>query len=314
MREVAVIKQMQYMVKIQVNKLHTLTGHNHAIFALAEGTDPRFFYTGSGDGMVVEWDLEHPKDGKLLANLPHSVYALALDPIRNLLFIGHNFEGIHVIDLTVKKELWSLKITSSAIFDMKVQGDLLYVATGDGVLLLVSISERSPVKHVKLSEASLRVLAVNPQGNHLAIGSSDNTVIILHTDGLKPVNRLDAHTNSVFALDYSPDGRTLISGGRDAALVVWEAHSYQQLERIAAHMYAINFLAFREDGKYFVTCSMDKSIKVWDANSFQLLKVIDKGRHAGHGTSINKIIWSHYRQQVIAASDDRTVSIWELEF
>jgi WD40 repeat protein len=59
---------------------------------------------------------------------------------------------------------------------------------------------------------------------------------------------------------------------------------------------------------------MDKSIKVWDGHTYQLLKVIDKGRHAGHGTSINKVIWSHFRQQIIAISDDRTVSIWELEF
>ncbi len=305
---------MQYMAKIQVNKLHTLTGHNHSIFALTEGGDPQFFYTGAGDGMVVEWDLDRPKDGKLLANLPNSVYALAVDPIRNLLFIGHNFEGIHVIDLVNKKELWSRKLTSSAIFDIKVQGDLLYVATVDGVLLVIDIKEKSPLKHIKLSDSSLRVLAFNPTGDQIAIGCSDNSVTILRTDGLLPITRLESHTNSVFALEYSPDGKVLVSGGRDATLIIWDAHSYKQLERIVAHMYAINFLTFREDGKYFVTCSMDKSIKVWDAHTFQLLKVIDKGRHAGHGTSINKVIWSHHRQHIIAGSDDRTVSIWELEF
>lgn len=305
---------MQYMVKIQVNKLHTLTGHNHSIFALTEGGDPQFFYTGAGDGMVVEWDLVQPKDGKLLANLPNSVYALAIDPIRNLLFIGHNFEGIHVVDLSNKKELWSLKLTSSAIFDMKVHGDLLYVATGDGILLVIDIRERSPLKHIKLSDSALRVLALSPKGDQLAVGSSDNSVIILRTDGFIPLTRLEVHSNSVFALEYSPDGRVLISGGRDASLIIWDAQSFDQVERIVAHMYAINFLTFREDGRYFVTCSMDKSIKVWDAHTYQLLKVIDKGRHAGHGTSINKVAWSHHKQHIIAVSDDRTVSIWELEF
>ena len=54
------------MAKIEVNKLQTLTGHNDCIYALTEGSDPRFFYTGSGDGMVVEWDLDLPKDGKLI--------------------------------------------------------------------------------------------------------------------------------------------------------------------------------------------------------------------------------------------------------
>ncbi|MDA0313962.1 MAG: WD40 repeat domain-containing protein, partial [Bacteroidetes bacterium] len=99
--------------KIQVNKLHALTGHNDCIYALKEGVDPRYFYTGAGDGMVVEWDLDHPKDGVLLARLPHSVYALEVDPKRNFLIVGHNYEGIHVIDLEEKKEIWNLKLSSA---------------------------------------------------------------------------------------------------------------------------------------------------------------------------------------------------------
>ena len=95
------------MSKILVKKLHTLTGHNDCIYALREGADPRYFYTGAGDGMVVEWDLDHPKDGVLLARLPHSVYALEVDAKRNSLLVGHNYEGIHVIDLEEKKESWS---------------------------------------------------------------------------------------------------------------------------------------------------------------------------------------------------------------
>jgi WD40 repeat protein len=59
---------------------------------------------------------------------------------------------------------------------------------------------------------------------------------------------------------------------------------------------------------------MDKSIKVWDAESYKLLKVIDKARYAGHGTSINKVAWSSYNQNIISISDDRKISIWNLEF
>ncbi|EPR68729.1 WD-40 repeat protein [Cyclobacterium qasimii M12-11B] len=54
--------------------------------------------------MVVEWDLSTPGDGLLLAKLPNSVYALEVDEKRNLLFIGQNNEGVHVIDLKSKKK------------------------------------------------------------------------------------------------------------------------------------------------------------------------------------------------------------------
>lgn len=302
------------MSKIQVNKLQTLTGHNDCIYALTEGGDPRFFYTGAGDGMVVEWDLDDPKVGKLIAKLPHSVYALEVDKERNLLFIGHNFEGIHVIDLYKNKEIWSLKFTDQAIFDIKIVGNEAFVGTGDGVLVIIDIPSQSLRKRVKLSSKSIRVMTFSPIKKHLAIGLSDHSVKILDLrDDFQPIANLTGHENSVFALSYSPDETTLVSGSRDARIKFWNTSNYQLEETIVAHMYAINYLSFKEDGKYLVTCSMDKSMKVWGTKEKNLLKVIDKARNAGHGTSINKVLWSTYSGQVISVSDDRTISIWQIE-
>ncbi|MDF2158393.1 WD40 repeat domain-containing protein [Algoriphagus sp. CAU 1675] len=302
------------MLKIQVNKSQTLTGHNDCIYALAEGGDPRFFYTGAGDGMVVEWDLDNPKDGKLVAKLPHSVYALAVDKQRNLLIIGHNFEGIHVIDLEANKEVWSLKLTDQAIFDIKVVGDEILVGTGDGVLVVIDILSRAVRKHIKLSSKSIRVMDVALGKKHLALGLSDHSIKILDlAKDFEPLANLTGHSNSVFALGYSPDESILVSGARDACLKFWDSSNYSLSENIVAHMFAINYLSFKEDGNYLVTCSMDKSIKVWDSKDRKLLKVIDKARNAGHGTSINKVIWSTYSQDVISVSDDRTIAIWNIK-
>jgi hypothetical protein len=41
------------------------------------------------------------------------------------------------------------------------------------------------------------------------------------------------------------------------------------------------------------------------------LKVIDKARHAGHGTSVNKLLWTPNR--LLSASDDRSISAWDIE-
>ena len=106
-----------------------------------------------------------------------------------------------------------------------------------------------------------------------------------------------------------------MSTSRDATLKIWNVEeNYTLQESIVAHMYTINHLAYSPNGKYFATCSKDKSIKIWDAQSFRLLKVIDKARHAGHGTSVNKLYWSSYKNQLISCSDDRTISTWDIEF
>lgn len=302
------------MSKIQVRKLHTLTGHNDCIYALIEGVDPQFFYTGSGDGMVVEWDLAEPKNGKLLARLPHSVYALATDPKRNWLIIGHNFEGIHIIDLKNSKEIWSLKLTDQAIFHIAVWKDIILVGAGDGVLTVVDIEARAVRKHVKISTKSIRVMDIAPKKQHLALGLSDHSIKILDlANDFQPIASLTQHTNSVFALGYSPDEELLISGGRDAHLNYWTGESYECKKDIVAHLYAINYVSFRSGGEQFVSCSMDKSIKIWDTQSGKLLKVIDKARNAGHGTSINKVIWSKFNDSIVSVSDDRTIAIWKIK-
>jgi len=302
------------MSKILVKKLQTLTGHNDCIYALKEGADPRYFYTGAGDGMVVEWDLDHPKDGFLLARLPHSVYALEVDPKRNFLIVGHNYEGIHVIDLEEKVESWSLKLSSAAIFDLKIFGDELFVATGDGVLIVVDMQMRAVKRQVKLSSKSIRVLAIAPEKKHLALGLSDHSVQVLDlaADAVS-IARLESHSNSVFALGYSPDEKILVSGARDACLKFWNTDHYLLEENVVAHLYAINYLSFREDGKFLVTCSMDKSLKIWEMTSRNLVKVIDKARNAGHGTSINKVFWSTYSGVIVSVSDDRSIVIWQIE-
>ena len=168
---------------------------------------------------------------------------------------------------------------------------------------------------IQLAQQSLRTLAVNESKREIAIGTSDNTIKIISLVDLSTKHSLNAHDNSVFTLCYNPEFNILLSAGRDAHLKFWDVDAgYLLLEDIIAHMFAINNIAFSPDGKHFVTCSMDKSIKVWDAERIRLLKVIDKARHAGHGTSVNKLLWADYKNQLISASDDRTISTWDLKF
>ena len=111
----------------------------------------------------------------------------------------------------------------------------------------------------------------------------------------------------------SSDQQYLLSAGRDAHLKIWDLPSLTPKHDIVAHLYAINHIAYSPDQQYFVTASMDKSIKVWDAHTFALKKVIDKSRHAGHGTSVNKLLWMPFSNFVISGSDDRSISVWKVD-
>jgi WD40 repeat protein len=303
------------MSKIEVTKLHTLTGHRDCVYTLQPSGDLYHFFSGSGDGMVVVWDLNNPETGELIAKLPNSVYALHYHAPSGFLIAGHNYDGIHVLDWQNKNEVGSLQLTKAAIFDMQSYGDLLFVASGDGALHLVKVSTLTSMATVHASGKSARTIAIHEKRGEIAVGYSDHYIRVFDLQDLQLKYEWQAHANSVFTVQYTPDGNHLISGSRDARLKVWDVQAgYRQAAEVVAHMYAINHLDFSPDKKHFVTCSLDKSIKVWDAKELKLLKVIDRARHAGHGTSVNKVLWTAYHDQLLSASDDRTISVWHIIF
>ena len=300
------------MPKINVEKIHSLTGHKDCLYTITQGPKNTFFTSG-GDGLVVQWDRNEPELGKLVAQVENSVYALDYVPDENKLYIGHNFQGVHLIELDTNKESKSIKFTDAYIFDMKLIGPFLYCLCGDGQLIVLNGQDLQVVDKRKISEKSLRSLAYQASRQELAIGTSDHQIYIVDQETLEVKHVLKGHTNSVFTVAYHPNLPLLLSTGRDAHVRIWDTKTYQEVDKIVAHMYAINHLTFDKEGTYFYTASMDKSIKIWDAATFQLLKVIDKARHAGHGTSVNKLLKLADTHELASVSDDRSISIWRFD-
>jgi WD40 repeat protein len=302
------------MSGILVHKLYDFKGHRDCVYALEYSNQSNQFFSAGGDGLVAGWNLDHPDQGDLLARVPNSVYALHYLPERHWLVVGHNQDGVHFIDVAQKKEVASLQLTTNSIFDIRAVGNNLIVAAGDGSVYIVNIDTVKPVKRMTQSNASARCIAIHPNQEEFAVGYSDNYIRVFSVKDFSMKFEWLAHSNSVFTVMYSRDGQTLTSGSRDAKLKRWEVgQQYRPMQEVAAHLYAINNLALSPDGKHFLTCSMDKSIKVWQAEDMKLLKVIDRARHAGHGTSVNKVLWlNHHR--LVSGSDDRNIAIWNIRF
>jgi WD repeat-containing protein 61 len=307
---------MAFLHRPQVQKLAALTGHRDCVYALAGTAGTDTFYSAGADGLVAAWNVERPEqDGELIAKVENSVYALRHLPKRNLLVVGHNFQGVQVIDLAEKKLAFATALPPAAIFDFAYSEarQCLYVALSDGTLAVLRASEFKVEALLKLSAKSLRCLALHEERDELVVGSSDCHLRVLDADSLAVKHDWEGATNSVFTAAYSPDGRSLLTAGRDAHLRLWDVGAgYAEQHSIVAHLFAINHLTFSPDGVLLATCSMDKSIKLWDAETLQLLRVVDKARHAGHGTSVNKLFWPGRQNRLVSCSDDRSLAVWQL--
>ncbi|MGR3810248.1 WD40 repeat domain-containing protein [Jiulongibacter sp. NS-SX5] len=299
-------------MKFSIEKTESFTGHKDCVYNISGHQDPNVFISSAGDGLLVEWNAGIPDIGKPLAQMSNSIYALHYDAEKNQLWVGENFEGVRVIDLHEKKQEASIAMNKTYIFDIATYQNQAFIASGDGIITVIDTEHMVFKKHLKSSSKSVRCLAINPVERELAAGYSDHTIRIFDLQTLELKRQIHAHRNSVFALAYSQDFETLYSGSRDAHLKSWSVtNEYSLKKQVVAHMFTINDIKLSPKGNLLATCSMDKSIKLWDAKSLKLLKVIDKARHAGHGTSVNRVHWLN-EEQLVSASDDRSLSLWKI--
>ena len=310
---------------IDVKKLATLAGHTGSIYSLAY-SGHRKLLSGSGDGLVVSWDIDRPDEGEIVARIQGIIYSMIV--MENKLLVGQALGGLHVINLTNRVEERLLQYHNSGIFNILYvpQHQLIFSLAGDGMMGILDAGSLT-LKHIlKLGTGKLRSAAVNPEHNLLAVGASDGSIYTFSLPDLKLVKHWQAHQQgfSVNAVQFSPDGKFLLSGSRDAHLNVFDVkNDFNLSHSIAAHNYAIYSIEYSPDEKLFATGSRDKTVKIWEAETFEVLHRIDKEKNDGHVNSVNKIIWmdqSDPRFQIpsskgsllATAGDDRSVMIWEI--
>lgn len=297
------------MSAIEVKRVNHLKGHRDAVFALDYHNESNFIFSAGADGMAVLWDISQENLGKIIAKVSSSVYALRYIKEDDHLILGQNFDGIHLLELESKKEVDSVHLTKSYIFDIQYTKDYILVAEGQGRVLLL---DKGTLKILHVwDDTDKSARSISLMDNFAVIGFSDNFIRVYDLKSRKKINEWQAHDNSVFKVVFTSKGN-IISTSRDARIKFWDFDGKLDQE-IIAHMYAINDFVFSPDGNYFATCSMDKSIKLWDFAKRKLLKVIDKGRHAGHGTSVNKLLWTSFNNNIVSCSDDQTISVWDVK-
>lgn len=294
--------------------LQKFTGHRDCVYSICQGSGPGDFFSAGADGWVVQWNVQRPEEGKLLARMSGPVYALFHLPERNELLVAVNHDGFHLLNLETGEEIWQLPFPEQKWFRMERHNEGVLCSGTAGWLALFEPETRQ-TRTWRFGQSDLRGLAVHPDGTQFALGNSAGEIQTFSAPGQAEHPFPAVHNSTVFGLQYYPDGERLVSCGRDARLALWDLQTLgiPKLEKeIPAHLFGIHDVKVHPQKPLLATCSVDKTIKIWDAESLKLLRVLDKTRHAGHGHSVNQVCWLAEPEVLLTCSDDRTLSAWNI--
>ena len=168
---------MFYPSQILVSKVKHLTGHSAGIFCLGEGGDANTVMSGSGDGIVAQWQLNGEDSAQGLARIPGSIFSLYLHKTLQLLITGSLEGTVFITDLEKKEEIHTFIPDGSTVYAIDlINENLIALACGSGKVYIYDLANKNIINTIsvcalaqlfqKCSKAEINIeLDVSIQGN-----------------------------------------------------------------------------------------------------------------------------------------------------
>jgi len=139
---------------------------------------------------------------------------------------------------------------------------------------------------------------------------------------------LQGHQGPVHCVQVHPIFTVVVSGSEDGTIKVWDHESGDYMKTLKGHTNAVTSLAFTPTGNYLASSSQDLSIKIWEFETYKCVRTL-----RGHDHTISAVRFIPAQnvipqtgddnaaidvsladsRQLISASRDQTVKMWDLE-
>ncbi|KIP08774.1 hypothetical protein PHLGIDRAFT_103964 [Phlebiopsis gigantea 11061_1 CR5-6] len=119
---------------------------------------------------------------------------------------------------------------------------------------------------------------------------------------------LTGHRGEITKVAFHPTFNLLASASADATVKIWDWETGEFERTLKGHTRHVTDLDFDSKGNLLVTCSSDLFIKIWDVqNEWKNTKTFP-----GHEHTVSAVRFMPGDQQVVSASRDRTIRIFDV--
>ena len=122
-----------------------------------------------------------------------------------MLFAGTTGGEVCLFSISAQIYRPTMPISSNGLMSMALQGDYIYVGSGDGKLKKLSIADgRWNMTHEAQLDSKIMSIAVSNDGKELMAGTIGGKLYRVLTNDLSFLLHTDAHTGSINDLYFSP--------------------------------------------------------------------------------------------------------------
>ena len=127
-------------------------------------------------------------------------------------------------------------------------GELVAVAGGDGVIWILDVESREPLRALSGHAGQVRAVGFDATGRQLATAGDDGTVRLWDPTNGQELHTLQGHQSTVLGVAFSPNSQQLASAGNDGTARLWDPRQGTWLATLAP--FAEGWAVLMPDGRY----------------------------------------------------------------
>jgi len=290
------------------NPARVLKGHNKLVTSLAFDPATKALYSGSYDGVILQWDL-HSGIAVPIAGAGHS------SSITQSVVQGSKLVSVSVDDTVRFTPLSPPQYVGQGTkLDAQPQG--VAVAHAKDVAVVVTLNSVVVLHGEKVASTNLvkyqpTVVAISADASEIAVGGKDNSIYVYSLAGSAITEQavITGHRGFLTAISYSPDGKYIASADSNREIFVWDKATRKvKVDGWVFHSARVTSLAWNANSNHIVTGSLDSHAYVWS--------VAEPSKHIpiknAHRGGVNAVLWVD-GNTVVTAGQDSSIKTWTVK-